>query len=88
MIPDRKQDDEDAFLLVGKDYELSSSGWLPTPGQWVEVRQPGCEVRRGVIEAVMKDNSGFWLAADGVEPRVFVHLHDQKQSIRRITVSG
>lgn len=88
MITDRKQDDEDAFTVVGTDNKFPSRGWMPKPSELVEVGRLGCEVRRGVIETVMKDNSGFWLAADGVEPRLFVLLHDQKQTIRPITVSG
>ncbi|UZX03006.1 hypothetical protein F8G81_10665 [Arthrobacter sp. CDRTa11] len=88
MITSRKPDDEDAFMVAGTDNELTSSRWMPNPSELVEVRRLGCEVRRGVIETVMEDNSGFWLAANGVDPRLFVLLHDQKQTIRRITVSG
>lgn len=88
MITDGRQDDEDAFIVVGTDTELTSSRWVPKRSERVEVRRTGSDIRRGVIETVMKDNSGFWLAAEGVEPRVFVLLHDQKQTIRRIPVSG
>ena len=88
MIPDQKQEDRDGFITAGTNNELTSSGWVPKPSERVEVRRTGSDIRRGVIEAVMKDNSGFWLAADGVEPRVFVLLDDQKQGIRRITVAG
>lgn len=84
----RKQDNEDALIVVGTENELASPGWMPMPSELVEVRRLGHKVRRGVIETVMKDKSGFWLAADGVEPRLFVLLHDQKQTIRRITDSG
>ncbi|XAS74245.1 hypothetical protein VUN82_10665 [Micrococcaceae bacterium Sec5.1] len=87
MITDRKQDDDAAFIIVGTDNEPTSSGWVPKPSELVEVRRFGGEVRRGVIDTVMRDNSGFWLAAEGIEPRLFVFLHDQKQTIRRITVS-
>jgi hypothetical protein len=88
MITEGKQDDDDAFIVVGTDNERTSSGWRPKPSELVEVRRLGGEVRRGVIDTVMRDNSGFWLAAEGVEPRLFVFLHDAKQTIRRITVSG
>ncbi len=88
MTTDRQQDNEVALIVVATNNELTSPGWMPKPSELVEVRRLGYGVRRGVIETVMKDNSGFWLAADGVEPRLFVLLHDQKQTIRRITVSG
>lgn len=88
MISDQTQEDSDGFIIAGTDNDLTKSRWAPKPGERVEVRRPGRDVRQGVIEAVMKDNSGFWLAADGVEPRMFVLLDDQKQSIRRITVSN
>lgn len=88
MITDGRQDDEDAFIVLGTDNELTSPRWVPKPSERVEVRRTGSEIRRGAVETVMNDNSGFWLAAEGVEPRLFVLLHDQKQTIRRITVSG
>ncbi|OOP63089.1 hypothetical protein BMF89_07740 [Arthrobacter sp. SRS-W-1-2016] len=70
-----------ALLLVEDDNELISSSWRPASGERVQVRRSGCDVRRGVVEAVMNDNSGFWLAADGVEARVFVLLRDTEQII-------
>jgi hypothetical protein len=80
MIPAIKQGGDDAFIPVRNPKELTR--WKPAPGEHVELRRPGSDVRRGVIEAVMRDNSGFWLAADGVEPRVFVSRDDKEQSIR------
>lgn len=44
---------------------------IPSKGDQVLVRRPNY-VRNGIVEAVMYDKSGFWLAADGAEPRVFV----------------
>jgi hypothetical protein len=82
MIPENRQENESATIGVGDDYELINWGWEPVAGERVEVRRPGHEVRRGVIGAVMKDTSGFWLAADGVEPREFVILADKEQRIR------
>lgn len=87
MRPQNRQDDGYAVILVGNDNELTGSSWVPKPGERVEVRTTsGRDVRRGVIEAVMTDNSGFWLAADGVEARAFVLLDDKEQSIRRVPV--
>lgn len=48
--------------------------WEPTLGERVELRRSERVLRRGRIEAVMHDSSGFWLEADGVDPRIFVHM--------------
>lgn len=68
--------------------DRNGSSWKLAPGKYVEVKTSRAGTRRGIIEAVMKDKSGFWLAADGVEPRVFVPLEefivpleDKEQSI-------
>jgi hypothetical protein len=50
------------------------SGWPPLKGDRIEIRQRGLMLRRGSVETVMPDCSGFWLAADGVETRYFVHF--------------
>ncbi len=81
MIPEDRQEDGHAFVLMTNHNELTKRRWKPAPGKQVELRTPGCGKRRGVIEAVMKDHSGFWLAADGAEPRVFVFLDGNEQSI-------
>lgn len=49
-------------------------GWAPQPGDSVELRSWGSTTRRGTVEAVMPDQSGFWVAAEGVDERAFVHL--------------
>lgn len=82
MIPAHKQEDGYTSIPVGDHIDLTNWNWEPSPGKRVEVRRSGCDVRRGVIEAVMRDKSGFWLASDGVEPRVFVLLDDKEQTIR------
>lgn len=81
MIPEDKQEDGHAFVPMKNHDTLTTRGWEPAPGKHIELRTPGCGKRRGVIEAVMNDHSGFWLAADGAEPRVFVFLDDNEQSI-------
>lgn len=60
----------------------ANSIWQPSPGEHVEVRKFGSVTRRGVVELVMYDHSGLWLAADGVEPRVFVTLGEGEQDVR------
>lgn len=82
MIPANRQEGDDAFIQVGNHDGLTNGTWDPAPGEHVEVRRPGNDLRRGVIDAVMHDNSGFWVAAEGVDPRVFVSLDDNEQSIR------
>lgn len=75
------QQDRSDLLPMENGSELISSSWRPTQGERVQVRRSGCDVRQGLIEAVMNDNSGFWLAADGVESRTFVLLGDTEQII-------
>ncbi|WP_415853445.1 hypothetical protein [Sinomonas sp. G460-2] len=38
----------------------------------MELRQRGAIFRIGKVEVVMPDGSGFWLAADGADPRLYV----------------
>lgn len=46
--------------------------WERLVGQHVEIRQCGRLVRRGVVEAVMPDNSILWLSAEWPWPREMV----------------
>jgi hypothetical protein len=46
--------------------------WQALAGELVEVRVSGHLYRRGVVDDVMPDASGFWLAADGVLMREFI----------------
>lgn len=45
----------------------------PEKGELIELRRSGTPFRQGVIESVMPDGSGFWIAAAGVDPRLFIH---------------
>lgn len=54
----------------------SSPEWAPEPGDEIELGL-GLTRRQGTVEAVTADGSGFWLAADGVETRLFVHREYQ-----------
>lgn len=47
--------------------------WQSLTGTVVEVRDSGFLYRRGLVEDVMADASGFWLAAEGVAAREFIH---------------
>ncbi|MGO4145681.1 hypothetical protein AB4Y77_11395 [Paenarthrobacter sp. YAF11_1] len=47
--------------------------WQSLAGSIVEVREAGRLYRRGWVEHVMADASGFWLARDGVATREFIH---------------
>lgn len=62
--------------------DRNGSRWKLAPGEYIEVQAPRIGARRGPIEAVMRDKSGFWMAADGVEPRVFVPLGEKELTIR------
>lgn len=68
--------------------DRNGTSWKLVPGEFVEVRVPRAGTRRGLIEAVMKDKSGFWLAADGVEPRVFVPLDEDSPGVRPLSEPG
>jgi hypothetical protein len=46
--------------------------WLPVVGRVVEIRLHGLAVRTGTVDAVTRDNSILWLAAEGAYPRVLL----------------
>ena len=50
-----------------------STDWLCQIGDTVEIRIGSEAVRRGVVEAVMPDGSGLWLAANGTDHRAYFH---------------
>lgn len=52
---------------------LDTSAPIPKPGDRIELRCWGRILRRGSVETVMPDKSGFWLAQEGVDMRTFVH---------------
>lgn len=52
---------------------IAVSDWRRTPGDLVEVRSAERVLRRGAVDGVMPDGTGLWLAADGVEPRTYIH---------------
>jgi hypothetical protein len=54
---------------------MKPRGWTPALGDRVEIRRWGRKLRSGTVEAILPDGSGFWLAALGVDHRIFVH-HD------------
>ncbi|MDR6989280.1 hypothetical protein J2Y66_003795 [Paenarthrobacter nitroguajacolicus] len=46
--------------------------WFPVLGELVQIRNTGKILSYGVVDAVTKDDSILWLAADGVNPRQMV----------------
>lgn len=50
-----------------------SPDWQCQPGDTVEIHNGGNVVRRGIVEAVMSDGSGLWLAANGTDQRAYFH---------------
>lgn len=50
-----------------------SADWQCQAAEIVEIRSSGNVVRRGVVEAVMPDGSGLWLAANGTDHRAYFH---------------
>ena len=63
------------------------NSWKLAPGEHIEVHLPPAGTRRGVIEVVMHDKSGFWLASNGVEPRVFISLEEKGLSIQPVSAT-
>ncbi|WP_311215002.1 MULTISPECIES: hypothetical protein [unclassified Arthrobacter] len=72
-----------AFCHAGVELSMQRRvlGWTPTEGDYVELRQSGLVTRRGIIESVMFDKSSFWLAAEGVDPRIFVDVEYEDHEI-------
>ena len=58
--------------LCAPGTETWPTRWQPRTGDTVELRQRGRTFRIGQVEVVMPDGSGFWLAADGADPRLYV----------------
>jgi hypothetical protein len=56
-----------------------TTDWRRSPGEIVELRIDGQLYRRGVVDAVMRDGSGVWVAADGPYLRA---LHQRGQGIQ------
>lgn len=46
--------------------------WQDLIGALVEVRKDRIVVREGLVDGVMDDSSGIWIAADGVTTREFI----------------
>jgi hypothetical protein len=47
--------------------------FLPTAGDMAELLCRGRPLRIGAVDTVIPDGSGFWLAADGLGTRLYVH---------------
>jgi hypothetical protein len=46
--------------------------WLPVLGEVVQIRNNGCIIREGFVDAVTNDGSILWLAADGAHNRQMI----------------
>jgi hypothetical protein len=53
-----------------------SSDWHRLTGRFVEVRRGEQLYRRGIVDSVMPDGSGVWLAADATYSRKYVAKAD------------
>lgn len=51
-------------------------------GDVVELLLHGRTLRTGAVEAVMPDGTGFWLAADGIDTRLYVHTREDGLELR------
>ncbi|MCH6472390.1 hydroxypyruvate isomerase family protein [Sinomonas terrae] len=76
-----RTDEPDTCFSWLTDSPERNRAHCPEAGAAVELCRGGFLVRRGIVETVMPDRSGFWLAAEGVEPRAFVHLDYQDVEI-------
>ncbi|MGY3565256.1 hypothetical protein ACVWWH_000949 [Sinomonas sp. RB5] len=68
-------------LTVLRARRTAAQGWTPAPGAEVEIRQWGNPLRKGVVETVMPDGRGFWLAAEDAWPRLLIHLGSDDMEI-------
>ncbi|MEV7663680.1 hypothetical protein [Paenarthrobacter sp. NPDC089316] len=57
--------------------------WGRLLGQHVEIRQAGCLVRTGIVDAVMPDNSILWISAEGPWPREMVEKTGNREVFSR-----
>jgi hypothetical protein len=56
--------------------------WEPATADVVELSRHGRTIRVGVVESVMPDGKGFWLAAQGLDTRVYVPNDEAGLEIR------
>lgn len=50
-----------------------AADWVCRIDEMVEIRNGDEVIRRGIVEAVMADGSGLWLAANGTDHRAYFH---------------
>ena len=55
---------------------LNAADWSRTPGEYVEIRAGDTVLLRGIVDTVMPNGTGFWLAADGVQSRSYIDKDD------------
>ncbi|MFJ6313581.1 hypothetical protein [Pseudarthrobacter oxydans] len=57
-------------------------GPFPSTGDVVELRRDGALFRVGAVETVMPDGTGFWLASQGLDTRIYVPSSQDELDIR------
>ncbi|AMM30794.1 hypothetical protein SA2016_0089 [Sinomonas atrocyanea] len=55
--------------------------WTPNAGDRIELRTGGTTIHAGRVETVMPDQSGFWIAPDGVNQRRYILIGDDSFEI-------
>ena len=53
--------------------------WQRALGQLVEIWRNGTYIRKGIVDAVMPDNSLLWISADGISSRQIIAHSDGYQ---------
>lgn len=53
-----------------------STDWRRLTGRYVEIRLGKQLYRHGIVDMVMPDGSGLWLAADNAHSRQYLDKHD------------
>ena len=54
---------------------------IPMSGDAVELRL-GTTVRTGTVETVMPNGTGFWIAAHGIDTRLYIHVDEHGPQLR------
>lgn len=62
-------------IQTGK-HVYKTTDWHLREGDVIELRHNGSVIGQGVVDAVMFDGSGLWLAASGADHRKYVEKDD------------
>lgn len=72
----------DAETDIPSQQPVRALKWVPSAGDPVELRQDGTTVRTGFAESIMPDGTGFWIAAQGPDLRMYIPLDDSGLYVR------